>query len=223
VIGDLFIGFFDWMEALPPAWAYAALFAIAFGENVLPPIPGDLAIAFCGYLASVGTLSFWPVVGLATVAGALGFMAMYEIGDRLGHVVNNPKRLTWLPKEQIGKVQLWLRRWGYAVVAANRYLSGARSVISLTCGMAHLHRGKTAFWSTVSAFVWTAMIVYGGYTVGENWSVIGDYLAQYGRVIVAVMVGIGVVMLVRWWRKRAVQVAVTEAEAPQSPSAFIDD
>ncbi|MEM6646898.1 MAG: DedA family protein [Bacteroidota bacterium] len=223
MIGDLFIGFFDWMEALPPAWAYVALFAIAFGENVLPPIPGDLAIAFCGYLAAVGTLSFWPVVGLATVAGGLGFMAMYEIGDRLGQVVNNPKRMKWLPKEQIGKAQRWLRRWGYAVVAANRYLSGARSVISLTCGMAHMHRGKTAFWSTVSAFVWTAMIVYGGYTVGENWSVIGDYLAQYGRIIIALMVGVGTVALIRWWRKRGQEPSGRAAGAQESANAFTDD
>lgn len=223
MIEDLFIGFFEWMEALPPTWAYVALFAIAFGENVLPPIPGDLAIAFCGYLASVGTLAFWPVVGLATVAGALGFMAMYEIGDRLGHVVNNPKRLTWLPKEQIGKARRWLQRWGYAVVAANRYLSGARSVISLTCGMAHMHRGKTALWSTVSAFVWTAMIVYGGYAVGENWSVIGDYLAQYGRIIVALLAGLGVMLIIRWWRKRGAQGAAAPEEGKPSPTAFTDD
>ncbi|MEM1094838.1 MAG: DedA family protein [Bacteroidota bacterium] len=223
MIEDLFIGFFAWMEALPPTWAYVALFAIAFGENVLPPIPGDLAIAFCGYLASVGTLSFWPVVGLATVAGALGFMAMYEVGDRLGHMVNDPRRMKWLPKEQIGTARRWLQRWGYAVVAANRYLSGARSVISLACGMAHMHRAKTALWSTVSAFVWTAMIVYGGYTVGENWSVIGDYLAQYGRIIVAVMVGIGAVVLIRWWRRRGPGAPPEVTGTRESTSAFTDD
>lgn len=187
-MGELFSDFFAWMEALSPLWAYAALLVIAYGENVVPPIPGDMAIVFGGYLVGIGKLSFPVVVLLATVGGAVGFMTMYAIGYWIGDAVLDPERLRWIPKEQVHKAQRWLRRWGYGVVAANRFLSGARSVISLTVGMVHMDAWKTAAFATLSAAVWTALITYAGYQVGENWEVIGDYLRTYGRIIVTAIV-----------------------------------
>ena len=51
---------------------------------------------------------------------------------RLPETTLDPDRYRWLPKQYIFKAQVWMKRWGYGVVAANRFLSGARSVISLT-------------------------------------------------------------------------------------------
>ena len=53
-MADLVSEFVTWMEALPPLWAYCIVFLIAYGENVVPPIPGDLIVVFGGYLAGRG-------------------------------------------------------------------------------------------------------------------------------------------------------------------------
>ena len=202
---DFFSNFSEWMAALPVLWTYVAILVIAYGENVVPPIPGDLVVVFGGYLVGIGKLSFLMVVLLSTIGGALGFMTMYAIGYRLGDAVLDPNRLRFLPKEQIYKTRDWLGRFGYAVVAANRFLSGARSVISLTVGMAHMDAGKTALLATLSAAVWTVLITYGGYAVGENWQVIGDYLAAYGRVVLGVMLLVIFFVLLRRYLKRKKQ------------------
>ncbi len=196
---QLFAGFFDWMAGLSPLWAYAAILVIAYGENVLPPIPGDMAVVFGGYLVGIGTLDLLAVVALSTLGGALGFMTMYAIGHRIGDAVLDPDRLRWLPKPQIARARDWLDRWGYGVVAANRFLSGARSVISLTVGMAQMNPVKTAAFATLSAAVWTTLITYAGYKVGENWQVIGDYLRTYGRVMLVLLLLAGVVLAARWY------------------------
>ena len=204
MMDQLLSDFFHWMEALPPAWAYAALFAIAYGENIFPPIPGDMVIVFGGYLVGIGTLSFPVVVFLSTLGGALGFMTVYAVGYRLGRAVLNPGRLTWLPTKQVEKAQDWLHRWGYGVVAANRFITGARSVISLAVGMAHTNAWKTAFFATLSAAVWTSLIGYAGYAVGDNWPVIAGHLRSYGRVVLVVVGALLAVLLVRWyWKRRA--------------------
>jgi len=201
-MGDLFSDISDWMTALPVIWAYVAILAIAYGENVVPPVPGDLVVVFGGYLAGTGKLDFGIVVLLSVVGGTAGFMTMYAIGYRIGDAVMDPNRLRWLPKDQIAKASSWLDRWGYWVVALNRFLSGARSVISLTVGMAHTDSIKTAACAALSAFVWTLLITYAGYALGENWREIAVWLAVYGRVMLGLSVLVVVVWLGYWYLRR---------------------
>ena len=189
--------FIAWMSDVPPLWAYGIILLIAYGENVVPPIPGDLIVVFGGYLVGLGQLDFFIVVLLSTLGGALGFMTMYSLGIKLGRAVLDPNRFRWIPQAQIEKVQQWLLKWGYGVVLANRFLSGARSVISLTVGMAHMNAWKTTVFATISAAVWTLLITYAGYKVGENWEIVVEYLRQYGRVVLGVLALIVVVQVLR--------------------------
>lgn len=211
---DWFSDFFSWMGALPAVWAYVTLFVIAYGENVVPPIPGDMVVVFGGYMAGLGRLDLSVVIALSTVGGALGFMSMYAVGYRLGQAVMEPDRFRWLPQEGFDKARRWIRRYGFGVVAANRFLSGARSVISLTVGMAHMSAWKTTLWCTVSAFLWTGLISYAGFAVGENWEIVAVYLRAYGRIVLGVLLFIGLIVLARWgWRRRAANGAPAEDRA----------
>ncbi len=199
---NLFADLIEWMAGVPPLWAYLMILVIAYGENVLPPIPGDLVVVFGGYLVGLGKLNFVVVVVLATLGGAVGFMTMYAVGARLGKAVLSSNRYRWLPKPYIFKAQAWMKRWGYGVVAANRFLSGARSVISLTVGMAHMHAGRTAAFATLSAAVWTVLITFAGYIVGENWEEVSVYLRRYGQIVLAVIVLIILIQIIRSYRVR---------------------
>lgn len=199
---EAFADFFGWLEGLSPLWAYAAILAIAYGENVVPPVPGDMVVVFGGYLAGIGQLDLPVVVLLGTLGGAAGFMTMFALGYRVGDAVMAPDRLTWLPKDQVHRVHGWLHRWGYGVVAANRFLSGARSVISLAVGMAHMAPGRTFVWATFSALVWTLLITWAGYAVGENWEAVRGWLAAYGRVMVTLLLLAAAVVAGRWWWRR---------------------
>lgn len=194
--------FLAWMESLPPGLAYAAILIIAYGENVAPPIPGDMAIVFGGYLVGVGQLNFLIVVVLATIGGVVGFMTMYAVGYWAGEAVLDPNRWRWIPKKQVQRARVWLDRYGYWLVAANRFLSGLRSVISLTVGIAHTNPWKTAFYATLSAAVWTCLIAYAGYAVGDNWPVIAGYLRDYGRIVLGLLLAAAGVQAVRWYLKR---------------------
>jgi membrane protein DedA with SNARE-associated domain len=199
---DWFSQFFAWMQGLSPLWAYVTLLVIAYGENVAPPIPGDMVVVFGGYLAGLGQLHLGVVIVLSTIGGAVGFMTMFELGRRLGQSVFSTDR-RWIPQDGFEKARRWLQRYGYGVIAANRFLSGARSVISITAGVARMDPWRTLVWCSVSAFVWTALISYAGYAVGENWEIVVVYLRAYGRIILTVLVLIGAILLARWGWKRS--------------------
>lgn len=187
-MGEFFSDILEWMTMLSPLWAYLIVLAISYGENIIPPIPGDIVVVFGGYLCGLGRLDYLVVVLLSTIGGALGFMTLYVVGVRVGEAVFDPDRLTWLPKHQIYRARSWLQKWGYGVVAANRFLSGARSVISLTVGMAGMSPTKTAAFATLSAAVWTALITYAGMMVGENWRIIVVYLKTYSKFVSLILV-----------------------------------
>lgn len=191
----------NWMEALPPLVAYLVILGIAYGENIMPPIPGDIVVVFGGYLVGIGKLSFVLVVLLSTLGGLLGFMTMYAIGYVVGDAVMDPTKLRWIPKDGMGRATQWLGRYGYGLVAANRFLSGLRSVISLAVGTAHMDPWKTAAFATLSAAIWTSLIAYGGYAVGENWHLIAGYLRDYGRIILGIFLVCSVILLVRRFLK----------------------
>ncbi|NNE36514.1 MAG: DedA family protein [Rhodothermales bacterium] len=197
-MGEFFLDVFEWIQTLSPLAVYVSILVIAYGENLLPPVPGDMIVVLGGYLAGTGALSLGVVIGLSTLGGALGFMTMYAFGHLIGGAVMDPDRLKWIPKSRVRRAQQWLRKWGYGVIAANRFLSGLRSVISITVGMAHMNVWKTTLWSTVSSAVWTCLIAFVGYKVGENWQVVSVWIRQYGQAIGVVILVVVIAQVIRY-------------------------
>lgn len=191
--------FADWFQTLPPVGIYATLFFVAYVENLVPPFPGDVNVVIGGYLVGLGLIGFVPVVLVVSVGSALGFMTMYGIGKVLGNAVEDPARLRWIPKAPMQTAKKWLQRWGYGVVAVNRFLSGTRAVITLLAGASDLRPVLTAFLAFVSSLAWYTLLIYAGYSVGANWESILPIMAIYGRVIMGVLMAIACVLVVRWW------------------------
>jgi len=204
-MGDLLLDIVAWMTTLPSLWAYAIILGIAWTENVVPPIPGDMVVVFGGYMAGLGLLDASVVVVLATIGGTLGFMTMYAIGHRVGVGLLDPDRYRWLPKSRIVLVRDRLQRHGFLLVAANRFLSGLRSVISLTVGMAHMDVKKTWLWSSVSSLAWCILLTVAGVVVGENWEVVSGYLQAWGGVILSIIAIVVVIQVVRYVLNRELQ------------------
>ena len=214
--------FAAWLGALPPLGIYLVLFAISVGENLVPPIPGDVAVVIAGSLVGFGTIALVPTFAIAVVGSVLGFLAMYVIGRRLGDAIDDPDRMRWLPSGPVATVEGWLSRWGYGVVAANRFLSGGRSVIALLAGASGLRLPATALWSTVSSLLWTGVLVGAGYAVGSEWDRVLDALRVYGRGVTIGLALVGIVVAVRWGLRRRARRRRTErrketAKTPPGP------
>ena len=191
--------FADWFQTLPPVGIYATLFFVAYVENLIPPFPGDVNVVIGGYLVGLGFIGFVPAVLVVSVGSALGFMTMYASGKMLGDAVEDPDRLRWIPKAPMQTVKKWLQRWGYGVVAVNRFLSGTRAVITLLAGASDLRPMLTALLAFLSSVAWYSLLIYAGYSVGANWESILPIMARYGRVIMGIMVAIVGVFVARWW------------------------
>lgn len=179
--------FVQLVNTLPPLSIYLVFFLVAYFENIVPPIPGDILVAFGGYLAAESIIGLVPILLLTTIASVVGFMSMYWIGSRWGVQIEEQNRQVWLlrfiPLKYINKVRSWMQRWGMGVVLANRFLAGTRSVISLTAGLSRTQISTTVICSTISSLLWNGILLGFGWIVHENWRLIGKYLSVYGQII----------------------------------------
>ncbi len=188
-----------WTELQSPGVIYLGLFAVAYLENVLPPVPGDLLIVLCGYLAATGTLDLLPVIVIATVGGTAGFMTMFQFGRHLGDRLLAESRYRWIPRHRLKKATNWFTRVGFRLVLANRFLTGLRSVISLAVGMSNTDSLRTLMYSALSSLAWVVLLAYLGFELGENWILVKDYMSRYGQLMTVAIVLFIVVQFSRYW------------------------
>ena len=189
--------FVNWLRLLPPLGVYTVFFLIAYLENIIPPIPGDLLVAFGGYLAASSVISFIPILLITTIASVVGFMNVYWLGSHWGQQMQQHGSDFWMVRfislQYIKKVRSWMQRWGQGVIVANRFLAGTRSVISLAAGMSHTKWWPTIFSSAISSVLWNAILLSLGWIVHSNWRIIGHYLSVYGWLILG-LIGAGVLI-----------------------------
>lgn len=190
-----------WVTQQPVYLIYITVTFIAFFENVFPPIPGDVIVVFAGYMIAEGTLDFTTSLILFTIASIIGFMIMYAIGYKLGDGIKTTDR-TWLKYfdgEYLDRSLSWMNRYGVAVVLANRFLAGTRSIISISSGMAKLNIWKTVLASGLSALLWNIILLWLGWLVQSNWRLIGGYLKDYGTITVILVI---IFLGIKWLNSR---------------------
>ena len=155
-----------------------------------------------GSLVGIDRVCFFPTLLCATAGSVGGFLVMYKAGAWFGIKVIEAGRIRYLPIESIRKVEAWFGRYGYWVVVANRFLTGTRAVVSFFAGMSGLRLGLTTVLCTVSALIWNAILVAGGYYLGRNWERIGFYLNTYSQVVTTIVVLLVLVLTARYLMKR---------------------
>lgn len=187
------------ISELTPFWIYVSLFAFAYIENVFPPSPSDLVVVIGGSLVGTGTLSFIPTLIITTIGSVLGFMTLFFIGWMLDKKVIKSGKLKFISVEAVLKVETWFKKYGYWVIAINRFLPGTRSVVSFFAGMSRLDIKKTVLLSTLSAFIWNFLIIYLGMLFGENVEVVDRYLETYSNIVIAVTAIVVIFFVVRYF------------------------
>jgi membrane protein DedA with SNARE-associated domain len=194
--------FVAYLQSLSPALIYALVFSIAFIENVFPPSPSDSIIVFGGSLVGIGRVGFIETLLWSTAGSTLGFVVMYKIGDWFGEKILAQGKIKFIPVESVQKVDAWFRRYGLWLIIANRFLAGTRAVVSFFAGMAKLRLLPTVVLCALSALVWNALLITGGYYLGNNWREIGGYLSTYSEAVTGLIVLLALAFAGRYFYRR---------------------
>jgi len=180
---------------------YVALFLSAYIENIFPPIPGDTVTVIGAYFVGTGKLNFWGVYFSTSVGSIAGFMTLYGLAYWLQWHFIERYRPRWVQRSHLDRVEGWFQQYGYWVVLLNRFLSGARSVISIVAGLSKLNGFLVFFFASISVLLWNGALIYLGAFLGKSWEEIIQYVKLYNKIILVavVLLLIGVIL---WYVKK---------------------
>ena len=184
----------DWVAALPEAALYAILFAAGTIENVFPPFPSDVVIAFGGFLLAQGARGSMLGVFLSVWVSNVGSaMAVYALGRKYG-----AKRVeAWVGGKHVERREARLKklfdRFGMPAVFVSRFVPGVRAIVPAFAGALKLSPVSVGVMIGSASALWYGLITIVAFRVGSDWERLQGILSQYGRV--AAIVG-GVILAV---------------------------
>lgn len=160
-------------------------------ENVFPPIPSELVLAFAGFSAARGVLNPFTAWAAATAGSLAGAYLLYAVGARLGydrlHELAGRRWFVLFNQKDLGRGERFFRDHGGKVVLLARVIPVLRSVVSIPAGMTRMPLGRFTVLTVIGSGVWNAGLVYAGFRLGERWQQVGQYVSPVTQGLLVVL------------------------------------
>lgn len=162
-----------WLVEAIGALGYPGIFLLMTVESSAIPFPSELVMPPAGYLVFQGKMNPWLVVlagGLGSLAGAYAnyFGALY-LGRPL---LLQYGRVVGLAEEKLIKTEDFFRQHGEISTFIGRLLPVIRQLISIPAGLARMNHFRFAFYTSLGATIWCAILAWIGYAIGDNQQLI---------------------------------------------------
>jgi len=187
----------DWLVTLPPAMLYAVLLVVAAVENLFPPFPSDVVVAFGSFVAARGPGTAVGVFLATWIGNVLGALVVYMLGRRYG-AERLERRLAGTQAEsRDARMRAMFHRYGMPAVFVSRFVPGVRAVVPAFAGALRLPLLPTAAMIAGASALWYGFITYVAFRVGSDWPRLKAMIAQYsaaaaiaGSVLLALAIAI---------------------------------
>ncbi len=184
-ISQAFLTFID-------SWGYFAVAVLMAMENACIPVPSELILGFAGYLVSAERMTFTGAMIAGMVGGMAGSIFAYVVGATGGRkFVDKYGKYFFIKKSHVDLAQKWFDKYGIRAVFFSRMLPVVRTFISLPAGFARVNFKQFLFYTFAGSLPWTALILYGGELLGDNW----EYLLEVGHKFSAAFIVVSVAII----------------------------
>jgi membrane-associated protein len=172
------------------SWTYALVAGLAFletGAFVGLVAPGETAIALGGVVAAQGEISLGLILPLAWLAAALGDLASFGLGRRLGRrfLLARGPRLGVTPG-RLERVEDFFENHGPKAILLGRFIGIVRAVAPFLAGASGMRLRAFLPWSLLGTGVWATTFTLIGYAFHESFASATKGLT-YGALGVALL------------------------------------
>ena len=186
-ISQAFLTFID-------SWGYLAVAILMAMENACIPVPSELILGFAGSLVSAERMTFTGAMIAGMVGGMAGSIFAYVVGATGGRkFVDKYGKYFFIKKSHVDLAQKWFDKYGIRAVFFSRMLPVVRTFISLPAGFARVNFKQFLFYTFAGSLPWTALILYAGILLGDNW----EYLLELGHKFSAAFIVVSI-LIVAW-------------------------
>ncbi len=186
-ISQFFLSFID-------SWGYFAVAILMAMENACIPVPSELILGFAGYLVSAERMTFTGAMIAGMIGGMIGSIFAYFVGATGGRkFVDKYGKYFFVKRSHVDLAQKWFDKYGIRAVFFSRMLPVIRTFISLPAGFARVNFKQFLFYTFAGSLPWTALILWAGIMLGDNW----EYLLEIGHEFSLLFVIVSV-LIVAW-------------------------
>jgi membrane protein DedA with SNARE-associated domain len=168
-----------WILSTVGEWGYTGIFIMMAIESSFIPFPSEVVMIPAGYLCFKGEMS----LGLVLMAGFAGSMAgawiNYLLAMSLGRkFLYTYGKYIFMRLETLHKMEEFFRVHGAVSTFSGRLIPGVRQLISIPAGLSKMSFGLFSFYTFLGAGLWSGALVYLGYFMGENETLIKAYVHE---------------------------------------------
>lgn len=164
---------------------YFGVFIGMFFESTIVPIPSELVMVPAGIAANKGEMSLSMIIFFGVLGNVCGAIASYYISLNLGrNLIFNKGKLPFISKNNLKKIDAFFAKYGNGSVFIGRLLPGFRHFISIPAGIAKMNIWKFTFYTSFGSAIWTSILAFVGFFVGENHDRILHYI---DKMIIAIL------------------------------------
>jgi membrane-associated protein len=184
-------------------WTYALVGGLAFletGAFVGLVAPGETAVVLGGVVAAQGEVNIVAILLLVWLAAALGDLASFVLGRRLGRrflVARGPRFGVTPPR--LARVEQFFDRHGAKAILVGRFVGIVRAVAPFLAGSSGMRLRAFVPWSLLGTAAWAATFTLVGYVFHRSFSAAADYVT-HGALALAVVAGVALA-----WRAHRLQ------------------
>ncbi len=191
----------DFVVSTVSHWGYAGIFIMMAIESSVIPFPSEVVMIPAGYLVYKGEMDMMLVILSGTLGSTFGAVLNYYGAMFLGRkFINRYGKYFFLPHEKLIHVETFFHKHGSFSTFSGRLIPVIRQLISVPAGLAKMNMIKFLFYTTVGAGIWVSILTVLGYFLGQNESLIKEYLRLI-TVAVLISLAIGAAIYI-WMHKR---------------------
>ena len=180
-------------------YGYLAVALLIAVENIFPPIPSEVILAFGGFMTTYTSMNVWLVALFATIGSVAGALVLYSVGlflspQRLERWLSGRLgRILHLKISDVQKAEGWFAKKGKITVFICRFIPIVRSLISIPAGMSRMNLGPFLALTTTGTAVWNIVLVWLGRFAGASWEKIAGYTDVYAKIALVVL-GVAIII-----------------------------
>lgn len=186
------------LAGLPSGLLYPILFAVAAIENLVPPFPADVIVAFGAFIAAQGQHRMALVFVTAWLGNVAGALLVYYLGRRYGAQRLERQIAGDKASEREARFRTLFARYGLWALFVARFVPGVRALVPAVAGALKLPPVTTGLLLGGAAIIWYGAIVFVAFRVGADWAELRAGIGEFSKSLGVGAVAILALGLVIW-------------------------
>jgi membrane protein DedA with SNARE-associated domain len=190
------------LASVPLPVLYTTLAALAAVENIFPPLPTDVVVAFGSFLAARGHGSVWASFFATWFGNMLGAFFMFVLGRKYGPRIFQSKFERYAGVSARPRLEALYARYGVIALFVSRFLPAVRALVPPFAGAIHLGAGRVMLSIGAASAIWYGFLTIVAFRAGSDWEHLKAVVLRSGKVVTMGAAALVVLALGIWLMQR---------------------